>query len=117
MIETKGETVLNLQNQKALRQWVIDHQDNMNVRLPPIPEMHSARNAWCHLFGCIDDVYHTRGHGGYKVIPDSEFDNCIKIFEIAYKYAEDIDVYDRFPQVSWHYDDPKPSNDLTQWFT
>ena len=51
------------------------------------------------------------------MIPDSEFDNCIKIFEIAYKYAEDIDVYDRFPQVSWHYDDPKPSNDLTQWFT
>ncbi len=89
---------MNRENQLKLRQWVLDHQENMNLRLPPIPEMHSARNAWCHLFGCIDDVYGTRGKGGYKVIPDEEFDNCIKIFEIAYQYAEDLDVYDRFPK-------------------
>lgn len=107
---------MNRENQQKIRQWIVDHQANLDVRLPPLPELHCARNGWCHLFGCLDDVYHTRGKGGYKVIPDSEFDNCMRILEIAYQYAEDVNVYDRFPQVSWHLDDPKPTNHLSDWF-
>ena len=110
---------MNEANCKRIKQWVMSHQDNLNVRLPDEQDLPYARNAWCHLFGCIADVYHVRGKGGYKVIPDSEFDNVMKILQIAYDYGEDPNVYDRFPKVdqsilqSITHDS---SNNLTQYF-
>lgn len=89
---------MNKENCQKIRQWVIDHADNLNVRLPPEDDLYCQRNAWCHLFGCIDDVYNVRGRGGYKVIPDSEFDNVINILQIAYDHGEEQHISHYFPK-------------------
>lgn len=91
---------MNEANAKAITQWIASRQFNMNCRLPDEQDMKYARNGWCHLFGVLLDAYHLRGDPrGFKAIPDSEFDNCIKLLQIAYDYAEDPNVYDRLPKV------------------
>lgn len=92
----------------------------MDVRLPPEEEMKYARSGWCHLFGCLVDAYQLRGDPqGYKKIPDSEIDNCFNILQIAYDYAEDPNVYDRFPKVDQAVIDEihhVPHDTLDEWF-
>ena len=91
---------MNQDNRKKLSNWIASHQFNLSIRLPDEPDMKYARNGWCHLYGVLLDAYQLRGvHDGIKMIPDSEFDNCIKLLEIAYQYGEDPNVYDRLPKV------------------
>ena len=111
---------MNEVNIKKIRDWITSHQFNMNVRLPDEQNMKYARNAWCHLYGILLDAYQLRGtvHGLNK-IPDSEFDNSIKLLQIANDYAEDPDVYNRLPKIDQKIIDEihHKQTTLDDWFT
>ena len=103
----------------AIVNYIKAHANNLDVRLPDEADLYCARNGWCHLFGVLLDAYHLRGtNKSYKDIPDSEFDNCINILQIAVKYAEDSNVYDKFPKVDQKVIDVILNNDHTMndWF-
>jgi len=101
---------MNATNSKKVLEWVKNHQDSLDVRLPPEESCPNGRSGWCHLFGCLVDAYGLRGNPkGYHAIPDSEMDHVFEILNIAYEFAEDPDVYERFPKV-------EKIRELNEWF-
>lgn len=87
---------MNDNHMKLLRGWIQSHYENVQLRLPPHPYHPKGRNAIAHMWLSLKGSY---GVEYVKDIPDKEYENCLKILQIVYEYAEDIDVEKRFPKV------------------
>lgn len=87
---------MNVKHMDDIKNWIKDHYQELQCRLPPLPPHHINRIAVAHCWKCLKETFQVEQ---CKDIPDSEFDNCMEILRIVLKYAEDPNVEDRFPKV------------------
>lgn len=88
---------MNNEHMKQLKQYIDDHWENCQIRLPPHKMHPNGRNAIAHMWLSLKSSYNVEH---VKDIPDKEFETCLEILKIVYQYAEDINVEKRFPKVN-----------------
>ena len=109
---------MNNEHCNSIRHFIDSVKDNVSVRLPPEENLHCQRNGHCHLYGCLIDVFLEDGRKNkqsYRDIPDKYFEMCMEVLEIATKYAEDPNVYDRFESIRKRIESEKMKEGLEQW--
>lgn len=111
-------STMNNEHCNSIRHFIDSVKDNVSVRLPPEENLHCQRNGHCHLYGCLIDVFLEDGRKNkqsYRDIPDEYFEMCMEVLEVATKYAEDPNVYDRFESIKKRIESEKMKEGLEQW--